>query len=94
MNARQKVKDLIELACDETGEDKERIAAGMKAVRLIRKYDLLASPLDGLLDSDNETVAAATDIFSHLTSPGFMSSVKKIGGQLGRVGAARKRRAR
>jgi hypothetical protein len=88
MNARQKVKDLIELACDETGNDKERVAAAMKAVRIIRKYDLLASPLDGLLESDNETIKAATSIFEKLTDPDLVSSVKKISS---RISQARRR---
>jgi hypothetical protein len=88
MNARQKVKDLIELALEEGGDEKERIVAAMKALRIIRKYDLLASPLDGLLSSDNETVKAATSIFEKLTDPDLVSSVKKISS---RISQARRR---
>lgn len=88
---RQKVKDLIELACDETGDEKERVAAAVKAVRLIRKYDLLSSPLDGLLSSDNETVSAAATIFETLTSPNLVNSVKRVGSHLSQ---ARRRRRR
>ena len=84
MNARQKARDLIELASDVHNDDKERISWAMKACSLIRKHDLLASPLDGLLDSDNETVQAATSIFEKLTDPELVRSVKKIGGRLGR----------
>lgn len=94
MSARQKAKDLVELAADVDTPDNERIAAAMKLVKLIRKYDLLASPLDGLMASDNETVQAATDIFGRLTDPTFLASVKKIGGQLGRAAGARRRRSR
>ena len=89
MNARQKAKDLIELALEENGDDKERIAAAMKALRIIRKYDLLSSPLDGLLSSDNETIKAATSIFEKLTDPDLVSSVKKISS---RISQARRRR--
>lgn len=92
MSNRQKARDLVELAADVDTPDNERIAAAMKVVKMIRKYDLLASPLDGLLSSDNETVAAATDIFGRLTDPTFLASVKKIGGHLGRATAARRRR--
>jgi len=89
MNARQKARDLIELALEENGDDKERIAAAMKALRIIRKYDLLSSPLDGLLSSDNETVKAATSIFEKLTDPDLVNSVKKISS---RISQARRRR--
>lgn len=70
---RQKVKDLIELALDGGGADKERVSAAMKALRIIRKYDLLAGPLD-----------AATDVFSRITDPGLVDSVKKIVNQIRR----------
>jgi len=72
MNKRQQVKDLIELAVDETGDDKERLAAAMKAVRLIRKYDLLSDPLDAI--ADNEYVRAAKTLFGAFNDP----SVKKV----------------
>lgn len=82
MSARQKAKDLVELAADVDTPDNERIAAAMKLVKLIRKYDLLASPLDGLMESDNETIAAATDIFGRLTDPALVNSLKKFTGKL------------
>ena len=82
--ARQKAKELIALALDEGGEEKERVSAALKAVKIIAKYDLLSSPLDGLLSSDNETVSAAADVFQRLTDPSFIKSVKKIGSKVAR----------
>lgn len=84
MNARQKARDLIELACDDRTPDKERLAAALKACKTIRDHDLLASPLDGLLSSENETVQAATDIFSRLTDPKLVKSMKKVVAQVRR----------
>lgn len=91
MSHRQKARDLVELAADVDTPDAERIAAAMKVVKLIRKYDLLASPLDGLLDSGNETVQAAGDIFARITDPSLLNSVRKIGAHLSQ---ARRRRRR
>ena len=90
MSARQKAKDLVELAADVDTPDNERIAAAMKVVKMIRKYDLLASPLDGLMASDNETVQAATDIFSRITDPSLVKSLKKVADQIGRVRRSRR----
>lgn len=90
MSARQKAKDLVELAADVDTPDNERIAAAMKLVKMIRKYDLLASPLDGLMASDNETVQAATDIFSRITDPSLVKSLKKVADQIGRVRRSRR----
>jgi len=90
MSARQKAKDLVELAADVDTPDNERIAAAMKVVKMIRKYDLLASPLDGLMASDNETVQAATDIFSRMTDPSLVKSLKKVADQIGRVRRSRR----
>ncbi len=90
MSARQKAKDLVELAADVDTPDNERIAAAMKLVKMIRKYDLLASPLDGLMSSDNETVQAATDIFSRITDPSLVKSLKKVADQIGRVRGRRR----
>ena len=92
MSRRQKVKDLIKLALDGDNNDNERMAAALRAVKIIDKYDLLSSPLDGLLASDNETVQAATDIFSRITDPILVRSVKKIADQVGR--ARQRRRSR
>lgn len=81
---RQKAKDLIELAADIHTSQKERISAAIKAVALIRKHDLLASPLDGLLDSSDETVQAATNIFETLTNPKLVGNLKKVAGRFNR----------
>ena len=87
----QQAKDLIELAIDERTPEKERIVSAMKAVAIIHKYDLLTSPLDVLREVDNETVRAATTIFEKVTDPDLMSSLKKIGNQIGRRRRARRR---
>lgn len=79
---RQKVKDLIELACDEGNEDGERTAAAMRAVKLIRKYNLLSSPFD-LLDGNNEVVQAAKSIVEAL--PDFADNARKIVREVGRM---------
>ncbi len=81
MDPRQKAKDLIELAADGRGSDKERASAAVKAVALIRKHDLLTipdSPFTGLFD--NELVQE-------------VSELARIGKKLAnRVGQARRRR--
>lgn len=77
MNPRQKAKDLVELAVDERTPEKERLSAALKAVALIRKHDLLASPLD-LLSSENETVQAVKSVAEVLFDPEFKNNVKKI----------------
>lgn len=91
MSARKKARDLVTLALDESGSEKERISAALKCVKLIAKYDLLASPLDGLLDSDNETVSAAANILQRLADPGLHASIKKVGEKIGRARARRRR---
>lgn len=83
MNLRQKARDLVELAADERTPDKERLAAAMKAVALIRKHDLLSSPLDAIIGSvDNETiqetVSAAKTIYDRLTDPDLIDSFRKL----------------
>jgi hypothetical protein len=84
MNPRQKAKDLIELASDIHTSDKERLSAAIKAVQLIRKHDLLASPLDGLLDNHDETIRAATNVFQTLTDPTLVGNLKKVAGRFNR----------
>lgn len=84
MNFRQKARDLIELAADERTPEKERVVAAVKAVALIRKYDLLSSPLDGLIGSNDENVKAAVDVFERLTDPDLVGSLKKISSLFGR----------
>lgn len=85
---RQKARDLIELAHDKSTSEDERVSAALRAVGLIRKHDLLASPLDDLLGSKNETIRAASTVLDKLTDPDFIDSVKTIGGQ---VASARRR---
>jgi hypothetical protein len=103
MNYRQKAKDLVNLATDERTPERERVNATVQALRLIKEHDLLASPLDALIGvGSNETVKAASSVFSHLTSPDFIESAKKVvnalgsvrkGGGAGRVsGGGRRRR--
>lgn len=93
MSARQKARGLVQLALDESAGEKERVNAAMRCVKLIAKYDLLASPLDGLLDSDNETVSAAANIFQKLTDPTLVASVKKVSQKIGRAHTRRRRYA-
>ena len=65
MNHRQRAKDLINLATDQGTTEKERVAAMVQAVRLIKEHDLLSSPLDALMGAtSNETVRAASSAFS------------------------------
>lgn len=95
MDYRQRAKDLIELAVDDRTPEKERIASALKAVGLIRKHDLLASPLDDLLGSRNETVRAASTVLDRITDPDFLDSVKTIGAQFARSrGKGRRSRRR
>ena len=85
MNAhRQKVQGLIELALDERTPEKERIAAAFKACSIVRKHDLLASPLDGLLEGGDETVQAAAGIFQTLTDPKLVGNLKKVASRFNR----------
>lgn len=91
---RQKAHDLIELAMDEDGNEKERVSSAMKAVAIIHKYELLSSPLDDLLGSENETVKAASTVIDTLTNPDFLGAAKKIASRMGgsRGGSRRRRR--
>ena len=73
---RQKAKKLIEIAADDSTSDSERTSAAVKAVAIIRKYDLLSNPLDAL--NENETVQAARTIFDAFSDP----KVKAAGGAL------------
>lgn len=87
MNQKQRARDLIELAVDDRTPEKERLAAAVKAVTLIRQHDLLASPFDGLSESGSETVRAATKIVEKLTDPDLISSARKMMDEVRRVGA-------
>jgi hypothetical protein len=65
---REKAKKLMATALDErNNSDKERISAAMQAIKIIDKYDLLSSPLDGIdlegvVGVDKETVDAAATL--------------------------------
>lgn len=85
MKARQRVKDLIELACREDTPDKEAAAAARKACRLIQKYELLESPLEGLLGANNQTVKAAGTVLKTVTDPVLVNSLKEIANQFTRA---------
>jgi hypothetical protein len=99
VNHRETAKKLIETATHPNTDENERVAAMVKAVKLIKQYDLLASPFDALVGS-NETVQAATSVFQHLSSPEFVASMKRVASALGsarkavsgRGGSSRRRR--
>jgi hypothetical protein len=91
-NARQKARGLVELAMNDGTTEKERLSAAIKAVGLIHKHDLLASPLDGLLDNSDETVQAATHVFNALTNPDLTKNLKKVADRFRRSTRARSRR--
>ncbi len=88
MNPRQKARDLIELAADDRTPEKERVAAAWKAVELIRKYDLLSSPLDGflggMLASSNEDIQAVGTVLEAITDPKLVAGIKTIAGRIKR----------
>lgn len=84
MNHRAKAKSLVELAVHEDTPEKEKFVSALKAVAMIHKYDLLSSPLDGLLDGNDETISAAKTIFETLSDPDLVSSVKKVAGRFKR----------
>jgi hypothetical protein len=73
---RDTAKKLIELAADESTTTQERMSTAVKAVAIIRKYDLLSNPLDEL--SENETVKAARTIFSAFNDPAVKAAGNKI----------------
>jgi hypothetical protein len=68
MDMREKAKDLMNLALNEAKvNEKERIAAAFKALKIIHEHELLASPLDGidiggLAGLDKETVDATVTL--------------------------------
>jgi hypothetical protein len=89
-NPRQKAKDLMTLALDERGNEKERINAAFKALKVIDDNGLLDSPLDGIMAMDNEHVKAAASIFDTLSNPDFVRSVKKVAGGISRARSRRR----
>lgn len=75
---RQQARDLMRKALDERTPENERVNSAFKALAIINKYNMLSSPLDGILDSDNETISAAASIFDTLTNPEFVGKVKAV----------------
>jgi hypothetical protein len=82
MDMRQKAKDLMNLALDEAkGNEKERIAAAFKALKIIAENDFLSSPLDGidlggLTGLDKDTVDAASTLLKKVAG-GLINRNKK-----------------
>ena len=88
---RDKAKKLIEYALDDGVGPEERNAFAVRAIKLIRKYDLLTPPvLDGILE--NETVQAAKTVLDNVTNPDFLGSLKTIGREFQKVTAQARRR--
>lgn len=88
---RDKAKKLIENALDDGVGPEERNAFAVRAIKLIRKYDLLTPPvLDGILE--NETVRAAKTVLDNVTNPDFLGSLKTIGREFQKVTAQARRR--
>lgn len=88
---RAKAKRLIELALDNANSE-EGDAAAWRALKLIKKYNLLDTPpLDGVLD--NDTVRAVKNVADVVTTPEFKEGLKEIGRFAGDlVAKARQRR--
>ena len=88
---RAKAKKLVELAFDNP-DSEEGDAAAWRALRIIRKYNLLDTPpLDGVLD--NDTVRAVKNVADVVTTPEFRDGLKEIGRFVGTaVAKARQRR--
>lgn len=90
MNPRQKAKDLIELAARSDTPEKERLSAAVKAVALIRKYELLENSNEETVETaksifdemltriDSETLKAAKSIYDVLSGSEFRGNVKKV----------------
>ena len=86
---KQRVRDLIVLALDDDTPEKEARAAAFKAITLVEKYNLLDSPLDGILggfkNSDNETVKAVSNIVQRFVDPGMMNDIRTVAGKVKRT---------
>lgn len=80
MNVRQKAKDLIRLAVDQSTTKHERESAALQAVALIHEHGLLDSPLDGILDAD--TSEGITEGIRSATT--LARSMRQIADNLGR----------
>ena len=89
---REKAKKLVELAFDNP-DSEEGDAAAWRALRIIKKYNLLDTPpLDGILE--NDTVRAVKGVADVVTNPEFVDNLKNLGRTLGGFAAAAKARRR
>jgi len=68
MDVVQKVKDLMNLALDERTPEKEAKEAGIGALRLIARYELLGA-------AGGKRIDVAASIIEKITSPGFAEGV-------------------
>ena len=82
--AREKARRLVALAVDESTTREERASAALRAAKIIARNDLLASPLDGILDG-NETVQAAKTLFGAFMDPKVAASAKTIADKVRRA---------
>lgn len=88
---RDKAKKLIENALDDGVGPEERNTFAVRAIKLIRKYDLLTPPaLDGILE--NETVRAAKTVLDNVTNPDFLGGLKTLGREFQKARAQVRRR--
>jgi hypothetical protein len=95
MSARKKAKDAVNLALDEGTTIQEQIAAAFTVCKLIEKYDLLDSPLDTLIGSDNEIIGSIANIVQKtIGDPSLTRDIKKIISEVARGVATRRSRGR
>jgi len=87
---RAKAKKLIEQALDASVDEKERNAFAVRAIKIIREFDLLTLPaLDGILE--NETVRAVKNVADVVSSPDFIGGLKTLGREFQKVRAQTRR---
>jgi hypothetical protein len=90
---RDKAKKLIEQALDDSVEGAERAAFALRAIKIIRKYDLLSPPpLDGILE--NDTVRAVKAVADKFSDPELVSGLKTLFGAAKSMAESRRRRRR
>lgn len=90
---RAKVKALIELSLNDGATSEERSSSAIRAIKIIRKYQLLDTlPLDGILE--NDTVRAVKTVADKLTDPEFTGGLKELFKQVSTAASAARRRRR
>jgi len=90
---REKAKKLIEQALDDSVEGAERAAFALRAIKIIRKYELLSPPpLDGILE--NDTVRAVKSVADKLADPELVGGLKVLFGVAKSAASAASRRRR